>query len=131
MTTFEIIIIVLLATLIVSLWIVGRKLFRAAHEEPIEPDPRVDEVLQRLERHRELIQRLTEMPGELNELRMQASAGKEQRKNLQEYLSETRRTIDELHRRLGNVSQSETKNAELLERLHRVLLGAIEIPICN
>ena len=115
---FEYIIVALLVVLIVSLWLVGRRFLQLP-----APDRRVDDVLTRLEEHRQAIERLSGLPGGLDDVRTRLVAGGEQQKNLRDYLSETRRTIDDLSRRLGMVSQTEDKNAELLQRLHRVLLG--------
>ncbi len=118
----EYISIALLLVLIVSVWIFGRKLLTPT--EPPPPDPRLDEVLNTLENHRRLIDKLTELPGGVNDLRDKLVAGGEQRKSMKEYLAETRQTIDDLSRRLGMVTQAGDKNAQLLERLHAALLGA-------
>jgi DNA recombination protein RmuC len=114
----EYIILVLVIVLIGVVVLIGRRL-----SQPSAPDPRLDEILATLERHRQALERLGELPRDLDDVRTRLVAGGEQQKGLREYLSETRRTIDEVGRRLGMVSQTEDKNAELLGRLHRVLLG--------
>jgi len=115
----EYIILALLIVLLAAVIVLMRRL-----AAPPSPDPRLDEILANLDRHRQTLERLGELPGGLDDVRTRLAAGGEQQKNLREYLSETRRTIDEVSRRLSLVSQTEDKNAALLERLHRVLLGA-------
>lgn len=115
----EYIVIGLLLVLIVSIWIIGHRLTR-----PSAPDVRIDEIIATLERHRQSLERLGNLPEGLDDVRTRLVAGGEQQKNLREYLSETRRTIDGLSRTLGTVSQTEDKTQALLERLHRTLLGA-------
>lgn len=112
----EYLILVLVIILLAAVLLLWRRL--------TAPDPRLDEILTNLDRHRQALERLGELPRGLDDVRTRLAAGGEQQKNLREYLSETRRTVDEVSRRLGLVSQTEDKNAELLERLHRVLLGA-------
>ena len=112
-------IIALLLVLIVSVWAVARRL-----SQPPVPDPRIDSLLTTLDVHRQTLERLGVLPDRLDDVRTRVVAGGEQQKHLQDYLTETRRTIEDLNRRLAMVAQSEDKSAELLDRLHRVLLGA-------
>lgn len=113
------IIIVLLVVLIALVVFLGRRLF-----QPPAPDARLDAVLSTLDVHRQALERLGVLPDRLDDVRTRVVAGGEQQKHLQDYLAETRRTIEDLNRRLAMVAQSEDKSAELLDRLHRVLLGA-------
>jgi DNA recombination protein RmuC len=113
----EYVIIALVAVLTIAVVIIGRKLAQPA------ADPRLETIIATLDQHRQALERLGAVPERVDDVRTRLVAGGEQQKHLQEYLAETRRTIEEMHRRLGTVAQSEDKNAELLDRLHRVLLG--------
>ncbi len=109
----------LLVVLIASVWLIGQRLAK-----PAEPDARIDAIIATLDQHRQALARLGNLPEGLDDVRTRIVEGGVQRKSLQEYLSETRRTIDGLSQKLSTVSQTEDKNQELLERLHRTLLGA-------
>ncbi len=115
-------VIILLLGLIISVWVIGRRLFTPP--PPPEPDPRVDQIIANLEHHRQALDRLGNLPQYVDDVRTRLVAGGEQQKNLREYLTETRQTIDTLSRKLSTVSQTEDKTQELIERLHRTLLGA-------
>ena len=112
--------IALLLVLIISVWVVGRRMVAP----PPEPDPRVDQIITALEYHRQALERLGQLPERVNDVHTRVVEGGAQQKNLQEYLSETRLTVEGLSRTLSTVSQTEDKTRELLERLHRTLLGA-------
>ena len=73
----EIIIIVLLAALVFAVWFIGRRLTQSP-----PPDPRLDEVLDRLGKHHEAIERLGGLPDGLDDVRTRLVAGGEQQKNL-------------------------------------------------
>ncbi len=118
----EYVIAALLCLLIIVILYLGLRLAKPA--PPVEPDPRIDTILETLAEHRVALNRLVDVPEGLNDVRERLAAGGEQRRSMQEYLSETRRTIDGITQQLSGVSQSGGKSQELLERLHRVLMGA-------